>query len=147
MVLMRYLSALILISLFVLAACGSDGDLTGTGGLPDGNGGDSGSLTDGVPTPGSSTFIEKENCRGGIHWYYTSNSAPNTLGTAYEAALKQNGWKIIERNISGFGSTLVATSGSRYLVYNVGGPPYGMMHINLCVWPSKPSDTDCGNCD
>ena len=64
----------------------------------------------------------------------------------YRTQLESAGWDI--RNIGSYGSRwgghggLTATKGKAYLVMQVGGPG-GTTYINLCVWPTQPSNDDC----
>jgi len=65
-------------------------------------------------------------------------------------ALKSNGWSTETSGGEGssFGghSGLTATNSSRYRVFEAGGPG-GETFIDLCVWPSQPSNDDCGSED
>ena len=106
-----------------------------------------GGLLAGVPEPEGATYQATDSIQeGGLHGFYTSNSAPADVVTAYNSALEANGWTI--QNTGGdpfgaFGAGTTATQGERYLKINAGGPG-GVSYIDICVWPAQPSDDNCG---
>ena len=120
---------------------GNTGDNTD----PDDTG--SGDLLSDVPHVYSLTPVSTNDCNGGKHLYYITTTSPQTVTPDYKSALEGKGWTV---SYNGGGSSngwgLTATKGSKYLYMNIGG--WGTMHIDLCVWPSQPSNTDCDqDCD
>jgi predicted RNA-binding protein with PUA-like domain len=110
-----------------------------------------GDLLAGVPEPANAAF-QSENAiqEGGRHFFYTSSAGPGDVVGAYENALQAVGWDIKSSGgggdpfgLFGGGAGLTATDGSRYLTFNAGGPP-GSTFIDACIWPSQPSDNNCG---
>lgn len=123
------------------------GPIGGGGGNGGGGGGDD--LASDVPAPaGAQTLGGVENCRGGLKQDYTVNQSPQTTVSAYAGQLRSAGWSIDNEYANEFGGNIEASKGGRFLKLNTGGNPISSTKfINLCVWPSRPSDTNCGNCN
>ena len=119
------------------------GNDAGTPGDTDGSG-SSGDLFEDVPDVYSLEAVYVDDCTKGKHKYYRTNSSPLAVVPDFKKALETNGWTVINYNLDqgGFGGSFNATKGAKYLYMNMGG--WGTMHIDVCVWPSKPSDTSCG---
>ena len=114
--------------------------------------GNSGDLFSDVPDIYSLEPIYVDKCTKGTHKYYRTNSSPTAVLPDFKKALETNGWKVENYNVdaAGYGGGFIATKGSKYLTVNMGG--WATMHIDVCVWPSTPSNTSCGqqgwqNCD
>lgn len=113
--------------------------------------GDSASgLLAGVPDPdGASKESQDDVGSDGVHRYYTTTATPSEVVSSYTSALESNGWTIQNSGSGGSrsgGGGLTATNGARYLVLSVEGPA-GAAFIDLCVWPSQPSDDSCSSDD
>jgi hypothetical protein len=106
-------------------------------------------LLDNVPEPADAVYQSQNAIQeGGRHFYYTSTQSPADLVGAYQAALEETGWTIVDSGGGGdpfgfaSGAGLTASDGTRYLKFNAGGPA-GATHIDACVWPGKPQDDNC----
>ena len=116
--------------------------------------GSSGDLTAGVPEPADAAYQSQDSVQeGGRHFFYTSSQAPADVVSDYQSALEAAGWNILDSGgggdpfgLFGGGAGLTASDGSRYLKFNAGGPA-GQTFIDGCVWPSQPSDDNCGQND
>lgn len=119
------------------------GNDAGKPGETDGSG-SSGDLFEDVPDVYSLDPVYVDKCSKGTHKYYRTNSSPTAVLPDFRSVLETNGWKVENYNVdqAGFGGGFIATKGSKYLVVNMGG--WGTMHIDVCVWPSAPNDTSCG---
>ena len=109
-------------------------------------------LFESVNDPAGAKYISSDNCReNGKHKYYTSNDRPTAIVNAFASDLKRNGWEIKYQdsdegwNGYGGGGDVKATKGGRYLKFHVGGN--GTMHIDLCVWPTRPNNDNCNHQD
>lgn len=108
-------------------------------------------LLAGVPDPdGASKESQDDVGSDGVHRYYTTTATPSEVVSSYTSALESNGWTIQNSGSGaswpGGGGGLTATNGARYLVLSVEGPA-GAAFIDLCVWPSQPSDDSCSSDD
>jgi hypothetical protein len=81
---------------------------------------------------------------------YTTTAAGSGIAALYDTAAKASGWTVTSTGGGGGGrwggSGLTATKGSEYLVVSAGGGN-GTTYVDVCTWPSKPSDDDCGDND
>jgi hypothetical protein len=82
-----------------------------------------------------------------VHLHFAVNGSPNDAMNAYKTALEGQGWQVaVERSGGGGGgggATYTGTHGDAFGVFTGGG--YGSnTDINSCAWPSKPSNTKCG---
>ena len=113
--------------------------------------GSTGGLMDDVPEPTDAEFKAEDRIQeGGLHYFYTSTKAPADAVSDYQSALEAAGWTIQSSGgggdpfgLFGGGAGLTATKDTRYLKYNAGGPA-GQTFIDGCVWPTQPSDDNCG---
>jgi hypothetical protein len=113
--------------------------------------GASGDLLADLPEPAGAEFKYEDVIReGGRHFYYTSDTSPDDVISAYSAALVNNGWTIRSSGgggdpfgLFGSGAGLTATYGPRYFKIHAGGQRGGTTHIDACVWPAQPGDDDC----
>jgi hypothetical protein len=86
---------------------------------------------------------------GGTMTSYTTSAAGNSIAGSYETAVKAAGWSVTSSGGGGGrwgGSGLSATKGSEYLVVSAGGGG-GTTYVDVCTWPSKPKNDDCGSND
>ncbi len=86
---------------------------------------------------------------GGTMTTYTTTAAGNSIAGSYETAVKASGWTVTSSGGGGGrwgGSGLSATKGSEYLVVSAGGGN-GTTYVDVCTWPSKPKNDDCGDND
>ena len=101
----------------------------------------------GIPDVPNAQFQATDNIHeGGVHNFYTSQNAPGNLVNNYQAKLQSEGWTILNSGgdpTGQFGGGLQASMGSSYLSMNAGGPG-GQSFIDVCLWPNKPMDTNCG---
>lgn len=101
-----------------------------------------------VPEVPNATQTGQEDIQeGGVHIYGTVTDAPAESVEAYSALLEKNDWTIEgsggdPSGESGAGVQATHSDG-RYLSYNVGGAGQGTSFGDLCLWPSKPDDTNC----
>jgi len=102
-----------------------------------------------LPTPASTQRTDgpeplQEN---GIHEHYLVNGSPADVMGSYKAALEGKGWSVTVENSGGGGggggANYTGTNGGAYGVFTGGGYG-GTTDVNACAWPSKPSNTDCG---
>ena len=66
-----------------------------------------------------------------------------------QIGMTQNGWTVTSSGGGGAnsqygGGGLSATKGSSYAAVEAGSGG-STVYLNVCVWPSKPADTNCGN--
>lgn len=104
---------------------------------------------DGVPAPSGATAKSSDEISdGGEHTYYTASESATDFVSGYESQLSGAGWSVNDSggggSSEGGGAGLTATSGDKYLVVAAGGPS-GETFADLCVWPQKPSNDDCGD--
>jgi hypothetical protein len=102
-----------------------------------------------VPTPASTQRTDGPTSiqESGINEHFLVNGAPGDVMNAYQTALQGQGWTLTVANNSGGGggggATFTGTNGGAYGVFTGGG--YGnTTDIQACAWPTKPSNTDCG---
>lgn len=100
-----------------------------------------------APAPAGLQKVSEDSKDGGTHTYYRGTSSAAEIVDAYKAELESDGWSIVTSGGGGSswggGAGLTATRGSAYLVMEAGGES-GETNVNLCVWPSKPDDDNCG---
>ncbi|WP_234810274.1 hypothetical protein [Mycolicibacterium moriokaense] len=84
---------------------------------------------------------------GGVQKHFLVNGSPAEVMDAYKTALEDAGWTVVVENAGGGGggggATYTGTHGDAYGVF-VGGGYESTTEINSCVWPTKPSNTNCG---
>jgi len=128
--------------MMIVAGCATPAPPAGGGG----GGGDN--LLDNVPDPSAASKQSENDCNGGTHIFYTADGAADALVDSYKGQLEAAGWTIESSGGVALGARLTATNGSRYLKFNAGGRPTGNLFVDVCVWPSQPSDTECDqDCD
>ncbi len=71
------------------------------------------------------------------------------LLAACQTGMTQNGWTVTSSGGGGAnsqygGGGLSAIKGSSYAAVEAGSGG-STVYLNVCVWPSKPADTNCGN--
>lgn len=102
-----------------------------------------------VPTPTDTQQTDGPDSirENGVHMHFQVNGAPGATMDSYKTALENKGWSVTVRNAGGGGrgggATYTGTNNDAYGVFTGGG--YGSTtDIDACVWPTKPSKTDCG---
>jgi hypothetical protein len=95
-------------------------------------------------TPASSDAIQD----GGTHTYYSfATSDYASIVTGCNRALSGAGWTVASTGNSGYGPSggggSTVTEGARYATFDVGSSG-ARTYLDVCVWPAKPVDTDCG---
>jgi hypothetical protein len=82
----------------------------------------------------------------GIRMHFLVNGAPTDVMSAYKTSLEGMSWSVALENSSngggGGGATYTGTNGNAYGVFT-GGGYRGTTDVHACVWPAKPSNTDC----
>ena len=104
-----------------------------------------GPLASVAPPPNSRPLGRKAVSEGGQQATYTTSATPEGIISFYKLILPAGGWTVTDSD-EGAGdakATLQATNGPQYLALNAGGP-IGMTYVKVCVWPSRPSDDQCG---
>jgi hypothetical protein len=110
--------------------------------------GDSTQLPSLIPTPANSQPPNGPSNipDNGIHMYFQVNGSPNDVMNAYKAALEGKGWSVMTIITSGGGggggATYTGTHGDAYGVFD-GGGFNSTTYIDVCAWPSKPSNPNC----
>lgn len=83
----------------------------------------------------------------GIHLHFLVNGSPGDVMSAYQTALQGMSWAVNVESSGGGGggggATYTGTNGNNYGVFD-GGGYRGTTDLDVCVWPSKPSNTKCG---
>ena len=102
-----------------------------------------------IPTPAGTQRTDgpspvQEN---GINEHFLVNGAPGDVMSSYRTALQGQGWTLTVANsgggYGGGGATITGTNGGAYGVFTGGG--YGnTTDVQACTWPTKPSNTNCG---
>ncbi|MCV7226936.1 hypothetical protein H7J73_12945 [Mycolicibacterium komossense] len=105
-----------------------------------------------VPTPANTQRTDGPSSvqENGINEHFLVNGAPGDVMGSYQTALQGRGWTLTVTNAGGGygggGATITGTNGSAYGVFTGGG--YGSTtDIQACAWPTKPSNTNCGQRD
>jgi len=102
-------------------------------------------LLAGLPTiPNSTTIGTGDALPEGQMARYSTAAAPGAVIASYKQALSASGWTITGGGGGSSGGGFQATSGSKYLSFNAGGPQ-GTTYVSVCVWPTKPQDDHCGD--
>jgi hypothetical protein len=111
--------------------------------------GDSTQLPSLIPTPANSQPPKgPDNIPdNGIHMYFQVNGSPTDVMNAYKAALEGKGWSLTTIITSGGGgggggATYTGTHGDAFGVFD-GGGFNSTTYIDVCAWPSKPSNPNC----
>ena len=103
-----------------------------------------------IPTPADSQRTDGPDGiqERGVHKHFLVNGAPTGVMDAYKTALEGAGWSLVVENQGGGGggggATYTGTNGDAYGVF-VGGGYGSTTDVNACAWPTKPSNTNCGN--
>lgn len=102
-----------------------------------------------IPTPTDTQQTDGPDSirENGVHMHFQVNGAPGATMDSYKTDLENKGWSVTVRNAGGGGrgggATYTGTNNDAYGVFTGGG--YGSTtDIDACVWPTKPSKTDCG---
>ena len=80
--------------------------------------------------------------------HFAVNGAPEATMDSYKTDLEAKGWSVTVRTAGGGsgggGAAYTGTNNDAYGVFSGGG--YGSTtDIEACVWPTKPSNTDCAD--
>ena len=103
-----------------------------------------------VPTPAGTaqTYGPDAVADNGIHLKFKVTGSPTDVVTAYKAALEGKGWTVTTIVSSdggpggGGGATYTGTHGDNYGVFDGGG--FGTeTYLNVCAWPTKPTQPNC----
>jgi hypothetical protein len=102
-----------------------------------------------IPTPANSQQTKGPDGipDGGIHLHFQVNGSPTDVMDAYKTALEGKGWSVTTIVTSsngggGGGATYTGTQGDAYGVFDGGGFA-STTYVNVCTWPSKPSNPNC----
>lgn len=147
----------------VVTACGSSADSNESTGEPSSAGassttaGASATTTAGgadlqslIPAPAGSQREDGPDAiqEDGVHKHFLINGAPLEVMDAYRTALEGAGWTVtVERSggdEGGGGATYTGTNGGAYGVFDGGGRG-NTTDIDSCVWPSQPTNSQCGS--
>ncbi len=103
-----------------------------------------------IPTPANTRQTDGPDsiAQNGIHEHFEVSGSPQGVMDSYKAALEGKGWSLTVESSGGGGggggATYSGDNGDAYGVFTGGG--YGdTTDIQACVWPSKPSNTNCGD--
>ncbi|GJF08097.1 hypothetical protein NGTWS1803_11170 [Mycolicibacterium cyprinidarum] len=101
-----------------------------------------------IPTPADTRETDGPDSiwENGVHMHFQVDGAPVATMDAYQTDLEAKGWSVTVRNSGGGGrgggATFTGTNNDAYGVFTGGG--HGTRtHIEACVWPTEPSNTDC----
>jgi len=103
-----------------------------------------------IPTPADTNDTDgpasvQEN---GVRMHFEVSGAPGATMDSYKTALEDKGWSVTVRNAGGGGrgggATYTGTNSDAYGVFTGGGYS-STTDIDACVWPTKPSNTDCND--
>jgi hypothetical protein len=103
-----------------------------------------------IPTPANSQRSDGSESiqERGTHQHFLVNGSPIEVMDAYKTVLEDAGWTVVVENAGGGGggggATYTGTKGDVYGVF-VGGGYGSTTDVDSCVWPTKPSNTNCGN--
>ena len=105
-----------------------------------------------VPTPANSQRTDGPDAIAddGSHSHFLVSGSPTEVMDAYKTELEGAGWTLVVESEGGGGggggATYTGTNGDggTYGVF-VGGGYGGTTDVNSCVWPAKPSNTNCGS--
>lgn len=104
-----------------------------------------------VPAPAGTvqTFGPDPIADNGIHLSFKVTGGPADVVKAYKAALEGKGWAVTTivsndgGSSGGGGATYTGTHGNNYGVFDGGG--FGTeTFFNVCAWPAKPAQPNCG---
>ncbi len=133
-----------------VTASATAGATTTTSGTPEATSPGGTDLQSLIPTPANTRQTDGPDsiAENGIHEHFEVNGSPQGVMDSYKAALEGKGWSLTVENSGGGGggggATYTGSNGDAYGVFTGGG--YGdTTDIEACVWPSKPSNTDCDN--
>jgi len=102
-----------------------------------------------IPTPANTEKTDGPDSLhdNGIRMHFLVNGSPTDVMPAYKTSLEGMSWTVTVENSSngggGGGATYTGTNGNAYGVFS-GGGYHGTTDVHACVWPAKPSNTDCG---
>jgi hypothetical protein len=103
-----------------------------------------------IPAPASTRLTDgpSSTADNGIHMHFLVNGSATNVLDAYKSALEAKGWTVTVANSGGWGgyggATYTGTRGDTYGVFTGGGSG-STTDVNACAWPSKPSNTNCGD--
>ncbi len=103
-----------------------------------------------IPAPASTRLTDGPTsiADNGIHMHFLVNGPATNVMDAYKSALEAKGWTVAIENSGGWGgwggATYTGTRGEAYGVFTGGGSG-SAADVDACAWPSKPSNTNCGD--
>jgi hypothetical protein len=98
-----------------------------------------------IPAPPNGETLGTESISsGGQKANYSASATVSAVLDAYRQALAKFGWTVVGGGGGGDygGGGLSATSGSKYISVDAGGPA-GTTSVHVCVWPERPADDNC----
>ncbi|MGB0876544.1 MAG: hypothetical protein ACPGVY_00795 [Mycobacterium sp.] len=103
-----------------------------------------------IPTPADTQQTDGPDTvpDNGVHMHFQVSGAPGATMESYKTDLENSGWSVTVRDEGGGGggggATYTGSNSDAYGVFTGGG--YGnTTDIDACVWPTKPSKTECGD--
>lgn len=123
-----------------------------------------------IPAPANVQRTDGPNSiqDAGVHKHFVVPGSPAAAMEAYKSALEGAGWSLTAENAgaegrggagggagggtepgsgtgggTGGGAGYTGTNGAAYAVVNAGGAG-GDTDVDVCVWPEKPANTECG---
>lgn len=93
-----------------------------------------------------STYGPDPLADSGVHQKFKVNGVPTEVMGTYKTALEGKGWQVSTVTSSsdgdGGGATLTGTRGDVYGVFD-GGGYQSTTYIEVCLWPTKPTNPNC----
>lgn len=103
-----------------------------------------------IPTPAGTQQTDGPDSvqADGVHMHFQVRGAPGATMDSYKTVLENTGWSVTVQDEGGGGggggATYTGSNSDAYGVFTGGG--YGdTTDIDACVWPAKPSNTECGD--
>ncbi len=103
-----------------------------------------------IPTPADTQQTNGPDSleEDGVHMYFQVNGSPGATMDSYKTGLEDKGWSVTVQDAGGGGggggATYTGTNSDAYGVFTGGGYS-STTDIDACVWPTKPSNTNCGD--
>ena len=107
----------------------------------------SGDLAAGLSIPSNAT--SESTGEDGTHYYWSTSDSYSTVVSDVQSSAESAGWSVTSSGGGGGddegegGGGFSASKDGAYLDLEAGGD--GTTYVDLCVWPSEPSNDDCGD--